>query len=553
MKKSINQLKIELKEIAEAHLQVNSFYWGDIIDATHQTAIQYPLMNCYYPNGSFNFNTSVVQIVIEVGDKLYKDSSNLNDVESDTLQMIRDVYQIINKSVRWKTFGKVQNATYNKFKWSTADEIAGHRLTVNFALRDSSGVCDLPLVGYDYDGDGDVPAGGCPSVTVINSDMSFDVDVTAGDILQLADITYDIKNSEGTTIVSGSEVAQSNVAATAPDITITDSDGTPTVFPSGKNFVCIPAADATVENSDTTYTNTVASGGTLVLPDEVIQILDENDNLIQTINNPTLKDLNIELSSFCAEASYLVQYDNLTPIQSGTVASGGSVTVNVPDPVTAVSGVASQPLATGQDVSYATDDDGSVQRGRSVYTMPIVSAVQQLNHFGSKWAITGYTGGYYDYDTNEYKDVSGVVTIRDLAFPDYLIVDHRTKNYDGDLLMWSLSSGWAGVANLNETTARTTAAALTVAGFSSWVVPNYNEVRGTFYQSQIKGMPPIVADRTVNNPAVVLMSNTEKQQDPTVSILGLFLIYQSEYFFGRAATNANVRYAFVRVTNISEL
>ena len=373
MKKSINQLKIELKEIAEAHLQVNSFYWGDIIDATHQTAIQYPLMNCYYPNGSFNFNTSVVQIVIEVGDKLYKDSSNLNDVESDTLQMIRDVYQIINKSVRWKTFGKVQNATYNKFKWSTADEIAGHRLTVNFALRDSSGVCDLPLVGYDYDGDGDVPAGGCPSVTVINSDMSFDVDVTAGDILQLADITYDIKNSEGTTVVSGSEVAQSNVAATAPDITITDSDGTPTVFPSGKNFVCIPAADATVENSDTTYTNTVASGGTLVLPDVTITDSDGTPITVPSVQNfvctpippcadatAVLKDTlgatisttpiasGVSADITAPDSNYNVEYLDGSPIESGSIVSGGSKLVQVANPI-----VCADATVENSDLSYS--------------------------------------------------------------------------------------------------------------------------------------------------------------------------------------------------------
>ena len=403
MKKSINQLKIELKEIAEAHLQVNSFYWGDIIDATHQTAIQYPLMNCYYPNGSFNFNTSVVQIVIEVGDKLYKDSSNLNDVESDTLQMIRDVYQIINKSVRWKTFGKVQNATYNKFKWSTADEIAGHRLTVNFALRDSSGVCDLPLIGYDYDGD--VPDGGCPSVTVINSDMSFDVDVTAGDILQLADITYDIKNSEGTTIVSGSEVAQSNVAATAPDITITDSDGLPVVFPSGKNFVCIPAA-------------------------------------------------------VCADASYLVQYDNLTPIQSGTVASGGSVTVNVPDPVSAVNRSTAKLMKTGA-VSNVAGDDGSTQVGRATDWITLDAA--PLHDDGSTTINT---------TTFRFTDEFGGQT-----FTSGIILDWST--WDGSTVLgWQnsfLLNGGAGVYT-SYAVAKTFISTFTLGGFSGWKMANFTEL-----------------------------------------------------------------------------
>lgn len=39
------------------------------------------------------------------------------------------------------------------------------------------------------------------------------------------------------------------------------------------------------------------------------------------------------------------------------------------------------------------------------------------NRFGSKWRYTGVTGGYYDNGTNQYKDVTGVVTTAALAFP----------------------------------------------------------------------------------------------------------------------------------------
>jgi hypothetical protein len=238
MKKSPNQIRVELKEIAAAHLQVNSFHWGDLQDATSKEVI-YPLMNCYYPNGTLNNNRTSLQLVIEVYDLLYKDGSNLNDVESDTLQVIRDIYQVINKSTRWKKIGKVSNSTVTKHKWGTADVVAGHSITINFDLRDVSGVCDLPIQDYDFDQQ--VTAGACSQVRVINTDLSYDQSVPAGDVLELQDNGYDITNSEGNTIISGSEVAQNDINKVLPDVTHTDSDGSPVVYPSAKAFVCTPS------------------------------------------------------------------------------------------------------------------------------------------------------------------------------------------------------------------------------------------------------------------------------------------------------------------------
>jgi hypothetical protein len=238
MKTSPNQIRVELKEIAEKHLQTNSFYWGDLLDAVKQDAIDYPLVNCYYPNGSFQYNTTTIQLVVQVSDKLYKDNSNLHDIESDTLQTLRDIFNVINKSPRWKRIGKIQNATVDKFKDITGDELVVHSMNLNFILRDVSGVCDLPILDYDYDQD--IPSGGCPDARVINSNLTFDEAVAAGSILNLPDITYNITNSEGTAIITGSEVAQANVSEVLPDINFTDSNGVTTQEPSGKDLVCTP-------------------------------------------------------------------------------------------------------------------------------------------------------------------------------------------------------------------------------------------------------------------------------------------------------------------------
>ena len=96
----------------------------------------------------------------------------------------------------------------------------------------------------------------------------------------------------------------------------------------------IPAPDATVENSDATYTDTVASGGTLVLPDTVINITDQLGNPLDTITFPVYTPVNIDIDSYippCADANYTLEDTAGAPLASGNIPSGGSDTIVAPD------------------------------------------------------------------------------------------------------------------------------------------------------------------------------------------------------------------------------
>jgi len=124
----------------------------------------------------------------------------------------------------------------------------------------------------------------------------------------------------------------------------------------------ITAPDGTVENSTGSYSDTVVSGGTLVLPDETINIVDEDGNTIDSITFPVYTDPNIDITSYCPlppdATAVLKDTDgsilSTTDIPAGTsnditapdgtvtvnrdgvffadvpVASGGTATVNVP-------------------------------------------------------------------------------------------------------------------------------------------------------------------------------------------------------------------------------
>lgn len=215
MKTTINQLNQELNEIANAHLQVHDYFWGSIFDYTQTREITYPLINCYYPSGSLNKNLTQIQLYIECSDKVYKDRSNLNDTESDTLQVLRDFHNVMLRSTRWNRIARLESATVSKFWERSADEIAGHTMIVSLTLFDTTSICNLPLEGYDFDTSlisscqpvlifendilvDTIQSGGTYSYstsvvsTVRNSDNSYDVEVDAGDTLVLPDTTFNV-------------------------------------------------------------------------------------------------------------------------------------------------------------------------------------------------------------------------------------------------------------------------------------------------------------------------------------------------------------------------
>jgi hypothetical protein len=118
---------------------------------------------------------------------------------------------------------------------------------------------------------------------------------TDNDDIPAPDATYNLDNTEGSTLFLGS-------------------------IPSGDNETII-APDGAVNNSDTTYTALVASGGVLALPDIDYTIVDENNVVLDTFTRPSLKNEIIDVTSYCAGAT--VENSDLSYVN--TVASGGTL------------------------------------------------------------------------------------------------------------------------------------------------------------------------------------------------------------------------------------
>lgn len=186
---SINQLNAELQAIQEAHYQLNDYYFGEFNLALQKRDLLYPVMICDYNTATLNANLSSVQMFITIADKVYKDNSNLIETKSDTLQICRDLFNIIKKSQRWGAIGRVTQGSVNAFVEKGKDEVAGHVMNITIDLLDSNGVCNLPMNGYDFGGGISV---GCDPCLIVNSNGTYSQSVASGSTFTLPNMVFNV-------------------------------------------------------------------------------------------------------------------------------------------------------------------------------------------------------------------------------------------------------------------------------------------------------------------------------------------------------------------------
>ena len=151
MKTTLRQIDRALQEIAKGHTLKPDYYWGDWSDAFEGRIQKYPAIICnVQPVVTFTKITSLSINIIAV-DQISRDQSNLNEVESDTLQILHDFFRVMKHSPNWKDFCAIQSSGTNlKFKDSAADQVAGWQNSTTIKLMESEGLCDLPLDDYDF-------------------------------------------------------------------------------------------------------------------------------------------------------------------------------------------------------------------------------------------------------------------------------------------------------------------------------------------------------------------------------------------------------------------
>jgi hypothetical protein len=327
---------------------LHTFFWGDFARAVNEETINYPLMASYYPSASILDNQMSIPITIVLADKIYTDYSNLNDVESDTLQYCRHIFNIMNKSKRWQLLGRVESCSVTKFIESNADICAGHIMTVNFMLRDSNSICDLPMSGYDFDQE---IGSSCLPVQIYRNGVLVDTVESGGMYQYTTDaFTYTIKNTDLDTLYSGT--VTSNLAVTIQD--------------------------ANVTNSDFSYSSDVVAEGSLTLPDVVINVKNSLGTTLNTATSPSVLDVDIE----SPDITFTDSDGNSSVVPAGVdiVASACSL------PTYATADV----MKTGQTVSYVDYDDGYYEDGRTTDSLTLNETIANIINSSNALLIGNY-------------------------------------------------------------------------------------------------------------------------------------------------------------------
>jgi hypothetical protein len=211
------------------------------------------------------------------------------------------------------------------------------------------------------------------------------------------------------------------------------------------NTVTIEAPDATVENSNASYTDTVVSGGTLVLPDITVTDSDGStftqpsvENVVCTLSPDTDLEVNGTLEgTFAAGSTIEVNItDGVNPVTPNDVTVVGDV-VTIEVPAATPAPVGATLMKTGQTTSYRTGDDGDIEAGRATdfFTLASNNPFGNTNRFTDELGGSTYTNNIViDWSTYDgatvlgyYKVLSGNITWNQ-AIDECLVLSVGTFN-----------------------------------------------------------------------------------------------------------------------------
>ena len=204
----------------------------------------------------------------------------------------RQFMLLLNKSIEVKDFS--YNGSAFQVQHVFDCDLSGIAWSVDIEPKDYAGVCT----------DGLFPVSPCKDSYYLIEDTDgtilYNGTLTAGQTLNtiIQNSTAVLKNTLGTTISTTEILAEGSEDIEAPNalVGLEDTDGNVIggdSFASGTANTMV-APDGTVENSDLSYTDTVLSNGTLVLPDVVINV--NYGSTTEIITAPVYEEININFT-----------------------------------------------------------------------------------------------------------------------------------------------------------------------------------------------------------------------------------------------------------------
>ena len=144
MKTSLNQIISILETITTNHKQIKGFEFNDVADWAGNTDNLYPFVLCDVQPS--NFSTKIVSLTISVMvmDIIKKDTSNQNEVLSDTLQILDDLIAELHNDSYVSQFIIKDDIQARPFNDSQGDEVGGWVANLTFDISSPYNRCIVP-------------------------------------------------------------------------------------------------------------------------------------------------------------------------------------------------------------------------------------------------------------------------------------------------------------------------------------------------------------------------------------------------------------------------
>ena len=215
--RTLNQIVNELKEIANQHLQINSFSAGTLDDFATSGDTRYPAMWVTYENAAIGEKTEAYSFTLFIVDRVKKDRSNLIEVHSDCKSILNDIKAQLNApGYGWSL---TQDWNYQAlFEPFMEDEVAGWFADITITQAFSNDTCQIPF--------NQEPIPGLASTQPTNGSVISSY-VPTSRTITINGVTYDLSMDRSWTIsTTGGSGLKSGVAtASVTDVYTTTISG----------------------------------------------------------------------------------------------------------------------------------------------------------------------------------------------------------------------------------------------------------------------------------------------------------------------------------------
>lgn len=143
---TLNQIVKKLREIRQAHPQLNSFEFGDFDEIGSSEAYVYPLLACDFLPGSITRQIVTTKMIILVCDRVRDDNSNLLEVLSNTHKVCLDVFAQLYEYFEDNQVELSREAVISDFNRRFDDSVAGHQLEITINQFYSKDTCQVPTI-----------------------------------------------------------------------------------------------------------------------------------------------------------------------------------------------------------------------------------------------------------------------------------------------------------------------------------------------------------------------------------------------------------------------